>query len=200
MMPSRGCHIAGFLTIQENKTSVAPLRTYQDLLKNKHDEALFTYYTTSQLKTIDLETGEQASFGAPAIISNLQTSPDGNYVLVTSIQPPFSYLVPYARFATQMDMVSRKGQLIKTIASIPSSEDIPKGFGAVRKGPRSFGWRSDLPATLVWVEAQDEGDPKNEVAIRDQMYVLEAPFTETAKPLIQFQLRYGGRKRKSIIV
>jgi len=178
--------------IQENKASMAPVRTYQDLLKNKHDEALFTYYTTSQLKTVNLQTGKQNNFGAPAIISNLQTSPDGNYILVTTIQTPFSYLVPYARFATQIEVVDRKGHLVKTIASIPSSEDIPKGFGAVRKGPRSFGWRSDLPATLIWVEAQDEGDPKNEVAIRDQMYVLPAPFTAEARPLIAFQLRYGG--------
>jgi len=178
--------------IQENKTSMAPVRTYQDLLKNKHDEALFTYYTTSQLKTVNLETGEQTNFGSSSIISNLQTSPDGNYVLVTRIQPPFSYLVPYGRFATQVEMMDRKGTFIKTIASIPSSEDIPKGFGAVRKGPRSFGWRSDHPATLIWVEAQDEGDPKVETDIRDQMYFLSAPFTEAAQTLISFELRYGG--------
>ncbi len=178
--------------IRENKTSMAPVRTYQDLLKNKYDEALFTYYTTSQLKTVHLETGEQTNFGSSGIISNLQTSPDGNYVLVTTIQPPFSYLVPYERFATQVDMMDRKGTLIKTMANIPSSEDIPKGFGAVRKGPRSFGWRSDHPATLIWVEAQDEGDPKIEVAIRDQMYFLPAPFTERAQTLISFELRYGG--------
>jgi len=104
--------------IQENETSMAPVRTYQDLLKNKHDEALFTYYTTSQLKTVNLETGEQINFGASAIISNLQTSPDGNYVLVTSIQAPFSYLVPYGRFATQVDMMDRKGNFIKTIATV----------------------------------------------------------------------------------
>ena len=178
--------------IQENKERMAPVRTYQDLLKNKHDEALFSYYTTSQLKTVDLQTGAQANFGTPAIISNLQTSPDGNYVLVTTIQSPFSYVVPYARFATQISIVDRRGQQVKKIADIPSSEDIPKGFGAVRKGPRSFSWRADQPATLIWVEARDEGDPKNEAAIRDQMYVLEAPFTKDKKPLIQFQLRYGG--------
>ncbi len=178
--------------IQENKTSVAPVRTYQDLLKNKHDEALFTYYTNAQLKTVDLETGEQTNFGTPGIISNLQTSPDARYVLITRIQTPFSYLVPYARFAMQVEIVNRKGVVIKKVASIPSSEDIPKGFGAVRKGPRSFGWRADLPATLVWVEAQDEGDPKVEVDIRDKMYAFSAPFTETAKPLIEFELRYGG--------
>ncbi len=178
--------------IQENKTSVAPVRTYQDLLKNKHDEALFTYYTNAQLKTVDLKTGDQTNFGTPGIISNLQTSPDANYVLVTTIQTPFSYLVPYARFAMQVDLVNRGGVVVKTVASIPSSEDIPKGFGAVRKGPRSFGWRADLPATLVWVEAQDEGDPKVEVDIRDKMYAFSAPFAETAKPLIEFELRYGG--------
>lgn len=178
--------------IQENKSSMAPVRTYQDLLKNKHDEALFTYYTTSQLKTVNLETSEQINFGGSGIVSNLQTSPDGNYVLVTTIQPPFSYLVPYGRFAIQIDMLDRQGKFIKTIASIPSSEDIPKGFGAVRKGPRSFGWRSDHPATLIWVEAQDEGDPQVAVDIRDQMYFLSAPFTEAAQRLISFELRYGG--------
>ena len=178
--------------IQENKASMAPVRTYQDLLKNKHDEVLFTYYTTSQLKLVNLENDEQINFGEPAIISNLQTSPDGNYVLVTKIQPPFSYLVPYSRFAIKVDILNRKGQQIKTIATIPSSEDIPKGFGAVRLGPRSFGWRSDSAASLTWVEAQDEGDPKVEANIRDQMYTLSAPFTEKPQPLISFQLRYGG--------
>jgi len=171
---------------------MAPVRTYQDLLKNRHDEVLFTYYTTSQLKLVNLENDEKINFGEPAIISNLQTSPDGNYVLVTKIQPPFSYLVPYSRFAIQVDILNRKGQQIKTIANIPSSEDIPKGFGAVRKGPRSFDWRSDSAASLTWVEAQDEGDPKVEANIRDQMYILSAPFTEMSQSLISFPLRFGG--------
>lgn len=36
----------------EGKTSQA--RTYPDLLKSEHDEALFKFYTTSQLVTVSV--------------------------------------------------------------------------------------------------------------------------------------------------
>lgn len=179
-------------TIQENKSGKAPVRTYQDLLKNKHDEALFTYYTSTQLKTVNLANGNIQNFGSPGIVRGMTTSPDGNYVLVTTLEQPFSYIVPYSRFPLQVNMYDRSGKLVKNIAKIPHSENIPKGFGAVRQGPRSFEWRADQPATLVWVEAQDEGNPKKETDTRDRMYSISAPFTNPATPMIDFKLRYGG--------
>ncbi|HHS96104.1 MAG TPA: S9 family peptidase, partial [Phaeodactylibacter sp.] len=80
----------------------------------------------------------------------------------------------------------------KKIAQKGLAENIPKGFGAVVTGPRSFSWRADRPATLVWVEAQDGGDPNKEATIRDQLFMLEAPFDKAPIESIRFALRYGG--------
>ncbi|MEM1320656.1 MAG: prolyl oligopeptidase family serine peptidase [Bacteroidota bacterium] len=179
-------------TIQENKGKSAPVRTYQDLLKNAHDEALFEYYTSSQLMLIDLESNQKQKLGDVSIINALSPSPDGRYIMVTRMKKPFSYIVPYSRFPFTVDIYDKTGKLVKQVADIPIAENIPKGFGAVRTGPRSFSWRTDAPATLYWVEAQDEGDPKKEANIRDQLFMLEAPFTTAPQKGLAFKLRYGG--------
>jgi dipeptidyl aminopeptidase/acylaminoacyl peptidase len=179
-------------TIQENKGNTAAVRTYQDLLRNAHDEAMFEYYTGTQLMIVNLGTKESRPFGKAGIISGLSISPDGNYVMISTIQKPFSYIVPYSRFPYTIDIYSQSGDKIIRHAKIPHAENIPQGFGAVRTGQRSHGWRSDQPATIYWVEAQDEGDPKKESIIRDQMFMLEAPFNEKPKEAISFELRYGG--------
>lgn len=179
--------------VQESLGGTAPVRTFQDLLKNAHDEALFEYYTTSQLTIVNLIIGEYMKFSDPAIIDAFSTSPDGQYVFVMIREKPFSYTVPKSRFAFSLDVYNRSGQKIREVAKAPVAENIPKGFGAVSTGPRSFAWRGDVPATLIWVEAQDGGDPKKEAAIRDKMYYLEAPFTdEKPSSSIDFKLRYGG--------
>jgi len=178
--------------VQETAGSKAAVRTYQDLLEDPHDEALFAYYTGSQLTLVDVETGEQQAFGPAGIITETAISPDGNYVFTGTIQRPFSYLVPYYRFPVTYELRDRSGQLVKQVADIPLAEDIPKGFGAVREGPRNFSWRDDRPATLTWVEAEDGGDPAVEAEVRDRLYVLEAPFSGSPQASIGFGLRYGG--------
>lgn len=177
--------------IQNSDGSTAPLRTYQDLLSNRHDEALFEYYTTAILQKINVETKVCTAITEASIIRNFSSSPDGNYLLVSTLQKPFSYAVPYQRFPMQVDLYKEETHL-RTIAKLPLAEDIPKGFGAVRTGPRYFSWRADHPAQLYWVEAMDDGDPKKEAAIRDQLYCLEAPFEDQPEESIAFSLRYGG--------
>ena len=177
--------------IQNSDGSTAPLRTYQDLLRNRHDEALFKYYTTAILQKIEVETKVCTSIGEAAMIRSFSSSPDGNYLLVSTLQEPFSYAVPYQRFPMKVDLYKGE-QHLKTLVTLPLAEDIPKGFGAVRIGPRYFSWRADHPAQLYWVEAMDGGDPKKEATIRDQLYYLEAPFQGEPKQSISFPLRYGG--------
>ena len=177
--------------VSENAGKEAPNRTYQDLLKSPADEALFQYYTSTQLLKVSL-SGESSPFGKICMADYVEPSPNGAYWLVEQIAKPFSYLVPYYRFAQSVEIWDEEGTLVHTLASIPVAEDIPKGFGAVRKGPRSYEWRSDQPATVFWVEAQDQGDPKREAEIRDRMYYLESPFEKGKRPGVEFELRYGG--------
>lgn len=178
--------------IQMNEGQAKPVRTYQDLLKNKHDEALFDYYSTSQLTLLNTQTGEKQAFSEAGVISSFSASPDGNYILLAYLKKPYSYTVPYSRFAFEVAIYNIKGQKIRPLADIPVSDNIPKGFGAVRNGPRHFTWRGDQAAALYWVETQDGGDPKKEVTVRDKMYMISAPFEEDAEEVLDFKLRYGG--------
>ncbi len=177
--------------IQENKDKTSAVRTYQDLLRNVEDESRFEHYTTAQLKSITLD-GEEKKLGEANMIRAFSPSPDGKYLLVYTIQKPFSKVVLYDRFPFHVEIWNREGEVIKTIAKVPVADDIPTGFGAVRKGARSFTWRTDVPATLYWVEALDGGDPKEEADFRDQLFAWKAPFGAAPKPSIKTELRLGA--------
>jgi len=177
--------------IQETTGEKAPARTYQDLLQNPYDEKLFDYYASSQLITITIN-GNSSKIGEKGIFRDVSPSPDGKYILVQRIHRPFSYLVPAYRFPYQVMIIDRQGNLVKKIADLPLAENIPVGFDAVPIGPRSFQWRADVPATLIWVEAQDEGDPDKQADIRDKVFMLTAPFTSEPNPLISLKYRFAG--------
>ena len=178
--------------VQENTVGSAPVRTYQDLLKNPHDERTLEYYTTCQATILDLESKSETPFLEPGINWGQRISPDGQYIMMTRIKRPFSYIVPYYRFAQEVSIYDLAENEVRRLGDIPAAENIPKGFNAVRTGPRSFGWRADQDATAYWVEAQDGGDPKAESAVRDQLFTLAAPFRGEAQPSISFSLRYAG--------
>jgi len=178
-------------TIQETSGKAAPSRTYQDLLANPHDEALFAYFMDSQLMRITLD-GSSTPVGKPAMIKSMLLSPDKNYLLVESVQKPFSYLVPADRFPYTVEVWNSQGALLKTLAQLPLDEVRPTGFDATVSGIRNVNWRADVPATLYWAEAQDKGDPKIKVAERDIVFTLMAPFTGEKQKLVGTALRFGG--------
>lgn len=177
--------------VRQNTGKKAAVRTYQDLIKNEHDEKLFEYYTTSQLTKISIAK-ESYPIGMDAIYKNLSLSPDGRFLYVEMIEKPYSYLVPYYRFPFKAEIWDKEGNLARELFNIPAAENIPKGFGAVRTGPRNMDWRSDAPATLSWVEAQDGGDPNMEAVIRDRLFLFEYPFDGNGKESIGFEYRFGG--------
>jgi dipeptidyl aminopeptidase/acylaminoacyl peptidase len=69
-------------------------------------------------------------------------------------------------------------KVVHTVANYPLDDDRAPGF--VTKLPRGAAWRATAPATLVWVEALDEGNPRNKVEKRDKVLMLSAPFTGSA--------------------
>ena len=170
---------------------VSQNRTYQDLLKNKTDEANFETIVTSELYTVDLN-GTKKLFKKADLYSGETFSPDGNYILLTTIQKPFSYLVPLSRFPMKTIAYTTEGKEVKLVNDVALSEVMPKGFMAVREGKRSMSWRSDKPATLFFVEALDGGDPAKSVEKRDALYTWEAPFTNQPELLTKTTQRFGG--------
>ncbi len=178
-------------TVSISDGKEAQNRTYQDLLKNKDDEHNFEQLALSEIYKINLDGQSQKWLGND-MYRSISFSPDGNYVLVTTIEKPFSYLVPYYRFPAKTAVYTGEGELVETIVEVPLIEDMPKGRMAVRTGRRDIEWRNDEPSTIVFAEALDGGDPENEVEFRDEVFLLEAPFNGAPKSIFKSLNRYSG--------
>lgn len=178
-------------TVQENLGKKAQAPTYQDLLKNPSDEKQFEYYCTSQVMKVGLD-GTTSPLGQSGIISSSSPSPDGRYVMISTIHRPFSYLVSANDFPEKIDIFTVTGQEVKTLADTPLQERAFISSDGANPGPRNHNWRADAPASVVWVEAQDGGNPKKKADVRDKVFLLEAPFTSEPKTLYASQFRFGG--------
>jgi dipeptidyl aminopeptidase/acylaminoacyl peptidase len=177
-------------TIQETRGRAAPAPTFEDLLKNAFDERLFDYYFTAQLALVDVATGARTPVGKPAIFERVDVSPGGEHVLVIRTVRPFSYLVPSGGFPQEIDVWNLKGDVVRHIATLPSSEGVP--IRGVRTGPRNVNWRPGAPATLVWAEALDGGDPRSKAEYQDRVVTVTAPFTAEPTELARLNKRYSG--------
>ena len=177
--------------VEESMGRTAPARTYQDLLGNAGDEALFDHYFTSQLTLVPL-TGSARTVGQPAVYLDASVSPDGRHILQTTAKRPYSYVVPARLFPAEVTVTDLQGRVVHQVANLPLRDDIQTPFDAVAPGPRAVQWRSDAPATLVWAEAQDGGDPRTPAEVRDRVLILAAPFSDAPRPLIDLGERYSG--------
>ncbi|WP_372472911.1 prolyl oligopeptidase family serine peptidase [Capnocytophaga sp. ARDL2] len=170
---------------------VSQNRTYQDLLKNKTDEANFENIITSELYTVDVN-GTKKLFKSADTYAGESFSPDGNYLIITTIQKPYSYLVQLNRFPSKSVVYTAEGEEVKVVNEVPLNEIMPKGFMAVRKGKRNMAWRSDEASSLYFVEALDEGNPANQVEYRDAVYTWQAPFDKEPELLVKTPQRFSG--------
>ena len=176
--------------IQETTGRTGAVQTFQDLLKSPNDENLFEYYATSQIALIDVD-GKVREIGRPAVYDSAEFSPDGKFVLVTRIKRPFSYLYPFNRFPKTVEVWDTSGKIVKVIADVPLQDNLP--VQGVPVGPRSPGWIPTEPATLIWAEALDGGDPRKSVTPRDRLVKLAAPFAGDPSELLKTEQRYQGR-------
>ncbi len=177
--------------IQENFGKATPSRTYTNLLKDSHDEALFEYYVTSRLERVTL-AGDRLLLVPPCLIDEAKPSPDGHYILLTTLERPYSYQLPAGRFPRRIQVIDTTGKSLYVVADVPLVDYLSTKFDAVRRGPRSVFWRSDCPATLYWTEALDEGEPTNEAEYRDALYEMDAPFQTQPKKLWRSRDRFRG--------
>lgn len=178
-------------TVSSSDGKKSSNRTYQDLLKNKTDETNFETLVTSELYKLDLN-GKATLYKKADLYAGEGFSPDGNYVLITTIKKPYSYIVPLSRFPMTSVVYDLSGKEVKVVNEIALSEIMPKGFMATRTGKRSMNWRADMPATLSFAEALDGGDPANAVKFRDEVFLWEAPFTSNPTSLAKTKQRYAG--------
>ncbi|MGC4041762.1 MAG: prolyl oligopeptidase family serine peptidase [Flavobacterium sp.] len=178
-------------TVSSSDGSKSQNRTYPDMLKNKADETNFETLMSSELYKVSL-SGSSSFFKGSDLYAGESFSPDGNYLMLTTIQKPFSYIVPYNRFPFKTIIYDTAGKEIKVANEVPLTEVMPKGFSSVRKGKRSMNWRNDKPSTLYYVVALDEGDQSKKADFRDEIFSWDAPFTGQPTSIIKTQQRYSG--------
>jgi dipeptidyl aminopeptidase/acylaminoacyl peptidase len=171
--------------------SISQNRTYQDLLKNKTDEANFQNILTAELYKVNLN-GSKTLFKSADMYAGENFSPDGNYLMITTIQKPFSYIVPLNRFPSKAVVYDLQGNEVKVVNEVALNEIMPKGFMATRTGKRNMNWRNDEAATLYYVEALDEGNPENKVDFRDQVSLWKAPFDKNPSQMLKTKQRFDG--------
>lgn len=177
--------------IDETGGRAAPVRTYQDLLTDPADEALFDHYFTGQLVLAPLN-GQPRAIGQAGVILGFSVAPDGRHILQTVAKRPYSYVVPAGLFPADVVVTDLNGRVVHRVADLPLRDNIPTPFDSVAPGPRSISWRADAPATLVWTEAQDGGDSRAEATVRDRVLMLAAPFTAQPTTLIDLNERFAG--------
>ncbi|HEY1381537.1 MAG TPA: prolyl oligopeptidase family serine peptidase, partial [Gemmataceae bacterium] len=157
--------------VQESSGHAAPVRTFQDLLQNTHDEDLFDYYATARLALVDTQSGQVTPLGKPGVFADAEPSPDGNLILVERVHRPYSYLYPVSSFPHDIEIWDDTGR-VQTVAQLPLQDKVP--IEGVPTGPRNVHWLPTQPSTLIWVEALDDGDPRKKVPHRDRVLLRKA--------------------------
>jgi dipeptidyl aminopeptidase/acylaminoacyl peptidase len=188
--------------------------TYASLLGSPYEKALLEYYVTGQLARIDARSGAVRNVGAPATIDEVSVSPDGQYVRVTLLQKPFSYLVPVSVFGTEEQLWTADGRRVTTLARRPLRENTAGGAGgddaraASDTGRRAFAWypggglafllqdpapRRGRGAGRADSTANEPADSARAPRRKDRLYVWPAPFEAgTARPIVESDNRVAG--------
>lgn len=178
--------------IQEGSGRGGAVQTFQDLLRSPNDEALFDYYAKSQLVTVDAADAKvKSEIGQTAIFDTVSPAPDGQHILLARIQKPYSYLYPAFRFPKEVEVWNMQGKMIYKVASIPLQDKLP--VQGVQVEPRGYGWIPTEPATLMWAEALDGGNPNNKVTPRDKLMKIAAPFSAAPTEVVKIEQRFQGR-------
>ncbi len=171
------------------KGEKAPVRTFQDLLQDPHDEELLVHYASSQLAIFDTATGQAVKLGTPGMFDRVDASPDGAMLLTERVVRPFSYVLPLGSFARVVEVLGLDGKLLREVAKLPLRDAVP--IGGVPTGPRGIDWIPVLSHTLSWSEALDGGDPNTKVPHRDLVVRLAEP-TGVPEPWFKTEHRIAG--------
>ncbi len=185
------------------------LRTYASLMATPHDEALLEWHVTGQLATIAVDDRRVTTIGDPAMIRGFDFSPDGMHARVTTMQHPFSYIVPVTSFGRVEEIWDREGAVLAEIdetelnTGIRGAPSAP-GVAGDEEEPdrRQMMWRED-GAGLVYLRmesapeeeegaGEDESEEEDEERARrmDRVMLWAPPFGEDDETVL-----YESRQR-----
>ena len=172
------------------KSGIGSTYENRDVLKTAFDERVFDYYVRSQVAFVDAGTGAISPIGDPDAYASITVSPNGEYLLVERIRHPYSHLHPYWRFPRDVVVLKRTTGEHIPFTNLALADEVP--MEGVPTGRRHYHWRPTAPATLVWAEALDGGDPSAKVPHRDRLLMQSAPFTAEPREVMRLEERFAG--------
>ncbi len=129
------------------------LRTYASLMATPHDQELLEWHATGQVALIDVDSRRATHVGPPTMVRSLDLSPDGQYLRVTRMTKPFSYVVPVDDFGSVEEVWDASGTVFATVDVDSLDTGVwdpdqpqpqPGQFGQGRQsGRREVAWRLD---------------------------------------------------------
>ena len=137
-------------------------RNYASLLRDQYDKDLLDYYTLGQLALVDVKSKTVKKIGAPALITDVDASPDGQYFRVTTQTKPYSYLVPVSNFGTVEQIWDANGKVLAEVAKNPLRESAGndstpgaggRGGAGADSGKRNVEW-NPVGSGLVYLMAE----------------------------------------------
>ena len=182
------------------------LRTYASLMKTPYDEALLEWHVTGQLALVDVANRRVEKVGSPAMIWDFDFSPNGEYVRVTKLEKPFSYIVPVSAFGKKVEIWDKAGTKLLDFDTAPMNTGIrgavpdAPGVGGSgnNTGKRQVAWRLDNQGLTFLeqepapdssdAEAAPAGEGENGRARRkDRVMQWTAPFDSASLKVVYEQ-------------
>lgn len=163
------------------------LRTYQDLLEDPYEMKLLEYHTTGQLARINVDNRRVRNIGQPAMIGNIDPSPSGEYIRVTTMQKPFSYIVPYYNFPGKDEIWDLDGNVMTELSHSEADTGIPDHEETEDYGRRNIQWRPDGNG-LSLLLASDAGEEEKEEGEQEE---AEEDTTEATDRVMQWLPPFG---------
>ncbi len=131
------------------------LRTFPSLMSEPYQFGLLEWHATGQVALINIQTSAVKKVGPPTMVRSVDVSPDGNYMRVTRMTKPFSYIVPVSNFGSVEEVWDMSGKALAKLNdrplnlgaapddAAPAQAPGGRGAGADQQGKRELAWRAD---------------------------------------------------------
>ncbi|MGQ0539984.1 MAG: TolB family protein, partial [Gemmatimonadaceae bacterium] len=126
------------------------LRTYQSLLATPHEQALLEWHSTGQLALIDVKTRAVKLVGAPAMLRDVEPSPDGKYLRLTRVLKPFSYVVPVSNFGSVQEIWDSEGKVLAKLRDDPLNLGVDTARAVTAPGAGGDGPQQGGRREITW--------------------------------------------------
>ncbi len=163
--------------VQTSDLKTAKLETFPSVLETPYDQSLLDYYSTGSLAKIDVASGKVHEIGDPARIQRVSLSPKAKFFLVTTLEKPYSYLVPVSNFGEKQAIWDEEGKELAKFDSRALREGAPdedKGRNEAKRLPQ---WHGDSDELLfIQSLAAKAEDGSTSTRRTDHIELWKAPF------------------------